>query len=54
MQIHDHLAFHNVAELPPDFRGFQTDLLHPEPFAATRMGLRLAERLKPLLARAAI
>jgi hypothetical protein len=26
-----------------DFRGFQRDLLHPEPFAHTRMGLYLAE-----------
>ena len=37
--------------LAPDFRGFQTDLLHPEPFAATRMGLALAEAMEPALSR---
>lgn len=36
-------------KLVPDFRGFQTDLLHPEPFAATRMGLALAEAIAPIL-----
>ena len=35
--------------LVPDFRGFQTDLLHPEPFAATRMGLALAEAMTSAL-----
>ena len=35
----------------PDFRGFQVDLLHPEPFAATRMGLALAAEIEPVLAR---
>jgi len=37
--------------LVPDFRGFQVDLLHPEPFAATRMGLALAEAIGPVLER---
>ncbi|MEI6033776.1 MAG: GDSL-type esterase/lipase family protein [Verrucomicrobiae bacterium] len=36
--------------LVPDFRGFQTDLLHPEPFAAARIGLALAEAMEPALA----
>jgi hypothetical protein len=36
--------------LVPDFRGFQTDLLHPEPFASTRMGLALAEAIGEVLA----
>lgn len=38
-------------KLVPDFRGFQTDLLHPEPFAATRMGLALATEMSSVLQR---
>ena len=33
-------------EIVPDFRGFQTDLVHPEPFAYARMGLKLAEMIE--------
>jgi len=35
--------------LVPDFRGFRIDLLHPEPFAATRMGIALAGAMEPIL-----
>jgi hypothetical protein len=37
--------------LVPDFRGFQTDLIHPEPFAATRMGLALAGAMDVVIAK---
>ena len=37
--------------LAPDFRGFQTDLVHPEPFAATRMGLALAEAMDAVISK---
>lgn len=37
------------ANLVPDFRGFQIDLLHPEPIAFVRMGLKLAELMAPVL-----
>lgn len=36
----------------PDLRGFQVDLLHPEPFACARMALRLADALEPVLQKA--
>lgn len=36
-------------DIVPDLRGFQIDLLHPEPFAYTRMGLRLAEAMQPVV-----
>jgi hypothetical protein len=35
--------------LLPDFRGFHIDLLHPEPFAAVRLGLALSERIAGFL-----
>ena len=35
--------------LIPDFRGFQIDLLHPEPFGSTRLGLALAAAMEPIL-----
>lgn len=38
----------------PDLRGFQVDLLHPEPFAHARMGLRLAQAIEPVLQRAGL
>jgi hypothetical protein len=37
-----------------DFRGFKPDLLHPEPFASVRMGLNLAEGMRPVLSSAGI
>lgn len=37
------------ANLVPDFRGYQIDLLHPEPIAYVRMGLKLAELMAPVL-----
>ena len=40
--------------LVPDLRGFHVDLLHPEPFAAARMALRLAEAMEPVLQRAGL
>ncbi len=36
-------------KLVPDFRGFLVDLLHPEAFAATRMGIALADTIRPVL-----
>ncbi len=37
-------------KLVSDFRGFQTDLLHPEPFASTRLGLAVASAMESRLA----
>jgi hypothetical protein len=37
------------SDIAPDFRGFKTDLLHPEPYACVRMGLRLAEVMSPVV-----
>jgi hypothetical protein len=36
-------------KLIPDFRGFQIDLLHPEPFASARLGIALAEAMRPFV-----
>ncbi len=41
-------------DIVPDLRGFQVDLLHPEPFAYARMGLRLAEAMEPVLIQAGL
>ncbi|MEN9841715.1 MAG: hypothetical protein RL376_1515 [Verrucomicrobiota bacterium] len=38
-------------KLIPDFRGFQIDLLHPEPFASARLGIALAEAMRPVLSK---
>jgi lysophospholipase L1-like esterase len=39
-------------DIVPDLRGFQVDLLHPEPFAYARMALRLADAIEPVLQKA--
>jgi hypothetical protein len=39
----------NGRKLIPDFRGFQVDLLHPEPFASTRLGIALATAMESYL-----
>lgn len=36
-------------KLIPDFRGFRVDLLHPEALAAYRMGLALADLIRPVI-----
>jgi hypothetical protein len=36
-------------DIATDLRGFKTDLLHPEPFANARMGIKLAEAMEQVL-----
>lgn len=38
-------------KIVPDLRGFQVDLLHPEPFAATRMAIQLANAIASVIDR---
>jgi len=45
----DQVTLLEGTDIVPDLRGFQVDLLHPEPFAYARMGLRLAEAMEPIL-----
>ena len=46
-----HVHLIDGRSLVADFRGFKTDLLHPEPFASTRIGLSLAAAIAPVLDR---
>ena len=45
----DQVTLLEGTDIITDFRGFQVDLLHPEPFAYVRMGLNLAEAISAKL-----
>jgi hypothetical protein len=45
----DQITLVEGTDIATDLRGFKLDLLHPEPIAYVRMGMNLAEQMRPLM-----